>query len=1113
MAFELLDPGEAGAMLRPCSRKLRGLDYDQLQRYLAVARVLDRMLGDAPRPVRLLEVGPNVLDLLPLMFGEGAVKVHYCDIQPHSPDVTLVERGKPLPFADGSFDAVVALEVLEHVAAEHRREFLAECLRVARMGAVFTCPDGTPEVAAYETQAADAYRHRTAAEHHFLREHVEFGLPCEEDVRAILRELGCDHAVFATSPLDQWLAMILLSETIKERQRRPAELRAALNEVLFPAPSAVQGAAYRKVYVCAKTPSARRALQLPAPVEGGSSLTGPAAPLQTLASLTAQVMARLLQQRRRTAARLRRERQRREQETADLRRQLVHARAAYQQIRVRLDENEQDRQRLWERGKILELQLRGLLRTRVVWLARLMHRLRELAWPHVYRPRVLEAIRGLQRLRVNEWQATDTSPVFLLHIQTPPGPVHLCLHIDSDVQGEAVVEVAMGRGYIEMARLDVGPRSAGGRLDRWYSFPRGVRTLRIRPLDRPGRFRIAQFRLKAAPPLRRLWHALTGTAGPFAGPTELVDLTPRVPPDPYEIWCSYRRLTDADRARLRGAAHNISDPPLFSILLPIYNTPEPLLRDTLDSVLRQTYPHWELCVADDGSAARHVRPVLEEYRRRDPRVRVIFRPTNGNISAASNTALGMARGDYIALLDHDDQLAEHALSRVAEAIVADRSLDMIYSDEDKLGMDGRRQSPVFKPDWSPELFLACMYTCHLGVYRTALVRELGGFRAEFDGAQDYDLVLRIMARTTRIHHIPDVLYHFRLAPTSTALHIDAKPYAPNAARRALQRYLAETGRSGRVEPGPYPCTFRIRYTLRGRPKVSILIPSACRPIQADGETIYHAARCAESIRRRTTYGNYEILLLHREALPAPLARQLTRWGVRPVPVRYTGSFNWSRANNLGVQASTGEHLLFLNDDTEILTPDWLESMLEFNQLEEIGAVGAKLLYPDGNVQHGGVAVLRAGPTHPLAGSPGDAPGQLNCLVLHRNWSAATGACLMTRRAVFEELDGFDERFAVCYNDVDYCLRLGRSGRRVVCQPAARLLHYESASRPPGVEPHELQLFRDLWGQEWACDPYYNPNLSGEHLDCRIDIRPPQERPGEGPAPSAKPVAPAQCPAA
>jgi GT2 family glycosyltransferase/SAM-dependent methyltransferase len=1116
MAFELLhlSDGPGGSLLRPCTRLLRGLDYDQLQRYLVVSLLLDRMLRGVPWPVRLLEVGCNVLDVLPKMFAEGAARVHRCDAEPvaDGDDFTLVQRGRPLPFADGAFDAVVSLEVLEHVPAEGRPGFLAECLRVARHGAVWTCPNGTPEVARHEALASAAFRLRNDADHPFLREHVEFGLPREEEVVGVLRDLGLPHAAFDNSPLDLWLALIVLSETIAENACRPAELRGILNEVLFPDVLQPARAGYRKVYVCAKTAQARGALDpLPrAPASPGAALAGPLASLQALASLTVRAMAGMVQERRTEVARARRELRRCVLEVKELRRQVRYLNPAAREFRDALENTERDRLALWERGKVLELQLRGLMGSRLVKLARLLHQARQLVWPHAYGPGALEAIRGLDRVAdapPDTWQAADTNPVFLMHVQPPPGPVHLRLGLESDVPGTATLHADAGEGWVLLERLAVGPTPGPARLDAWYDFPRGVRTLRLQPHSRPGRFRVTEFRLAPASLVGRLfdpaaraarpWPPVTGALVPAAVPCPLPQEAEVS--DLYAEWCENRRLTDADRTRLRSEALAMPEAPLISVLLPVYNTPADLLRSAIDSVLRQTYPHWELCVADDCSTAAHVRPLLEEYRRRDERVRVAFRATNGNISAASNTALEMARGEYVALLDHDDELAEHALSRVAEAVAADPSLDMLYSDEDKLEMDGRRRDPMFKPDWSPEFFLACMYTCHLGVYRTALVREVGGFRGEFDSAQDYDLVLRVVARTSRVHHVPDVLYHYRLAPTSTALSIDAKPQAPDAARRALERHLADTGRQGRVEPGPIPCTFRVRYAIRGRPKISIVIPSAGRPTVGGRLRTWHVSRCVEGIRRRSTYVNYEVLVIDGGTVEPGLARALERLGVRRHS--HTGPLNLAAKMNMGARAASGEHLLFLNDDTEVISSDWLQSLLEFSQEEEIGAVGAKLLFGDGTVQHAGAAILGGNPTHPLMHTPGDAPGPIGGLVLHRNWSAVTGACLMTRRELFEELGGFDERFAVCYNDVDYCLRLVRSGRRVVYQPAALLYHHESSSREGGVAPHELRLFHELWGEEWARDPYYNPNLSCAHNDWRIDPRAPK---------SVAPAAPAVC---
>jgi GT2 family glycosyltransferase len=444
--------------------------------------------------------------------------------------------------------------------------------------------------------------------------------------------------------------------------------------------------------------------------------------------------------------------------------------------------------------------------------------------------------------------------------------------------------------------------------------------------------------------------------------------------------------------------------------------------------------------------------------------------------------LELARGQYVALLDHDDELAEQALFRMAEAIVRDPSLEMLYSDEDKLTTEGRHVDPFFKPDWSPEYFLACMYTCHLGVYRTERLRQIGGWRSSFDGAQDYDLVLRLIAGQPRIHHVPDVLYHWRTIPSSTASGAQAKPEAHLRARRALQAYLDSTGRGGRVEDGPSTGFHRIRYAIQGNPKVSIVIPSACRTIQFRGRQSWFVLECVSSIRRLSTYGNLEIIVLDNGDMSVELCEALKPLVIRRLP--FTEPFNLARKMNVGARAAGGEQLLFLNDDVEVITPDWIESMLEYSQWPEIGAVGAQLLFPNNTQQHTGVTVLNGNPGHPFYQFPASHPGYFYSSQVHRNWSAVTGACLMTRAEVFQAAGGFTEEFPLNYNDVDYCLKLRDLGKRVVYMPYARLYHHESVTKT-GTFAHELEAFKRVWLERLGRDPYYNPNLTTQTCDFRI----------------------------
>jgi GT2 family glycosyltransferase len=722
--------------------------------------------------------------------------------------------------------------------------------------------------------------------------------------------------------------------------------------------------------------------------------------------------------------------------------------------------------------------------------------------------RDLEPVPGAPR---GTWEAVDEDPQFIVSCHLPAGWVRVRLKMHSPARGR-IEFYAERKGGFSPAGL-VGQFAVGhGENDEEFflRLPVATRALRIDPIEGTGIFRLDRLDVMPRPALltvfdalRRklrllrayrntgpvLWRGLklllTGRWGQVARKWGLGLDDPRCTrhgyyesEKAYAKWIEKHRLTDADRSEQRAWAETLPNPPTISLLMPVYNTPERFLRLAIESVRRQTYPHWELCIADDGSAQRHVGTILEEFAALDPRIKIAAGGRHGGIAAASNAALSIATGAYIGLLDHDDEIAEHALYRMAKEIVADPAVDMLYSDEDKLQPDGKRVIPFFKPDWSPEFFLGCMYTCHLGVYRTALVREIGGFRGEFDNAQDYDLVLRLIERTDRIKHVPDILYHWRLLPNSTAAGVAAKPEAHAAGLRALQGHLDRTGRAGNVQLGPSAGLNHVRFQIVGRPKVSIIIPSLCRP-EGRGDSLVE--RCVGSVFHGTRYKSFEVLVLDRHTMSPAIEKTLTGWGVRRVT--YDQPFNWSRVNNLGAARATGEHLLFLNDDTEIIHADWLDAMLEYSQQGPIGVVGAKLLFPDGGLQHVGVTVLDRKPGHPFYGYPGHHPGYFARNLLAHNCAAVTGACLMTRADVFREIGGFDQAFPLNYNDVDYCLRVRQKGYRVVYTPHARLHHHEAVSKD-GVFSKELDAFRARWGAD-ARDPYYNPNLTCETFDYRI----------------------------
>jgi GT2 family glycosyltransferase len=1083
-------------LLRPLSAEMEALDHDQHQRYGAAARLLDRLLGELPTPVRILEVGSNILNLWPHYLDPDRVRVVRCDIDRYDegPDFICIEPDRPLPFADESFDAVVALEVLEHLSADRRPSFVADCVRVAQQGAVFSCPDGRPEVLEAEGLAAALYVRRHGRPHPLLSEHQRFGLPSEEEILGILRELDFPHAAFPNAPLDTWLAMLLLSENLTEGQA-PAELRVRLNQALQdrgPAPSP----AYRKVYVCAKTFQATRALE---PQEDTTRSEGPAlaGALHWLSTIACDALNDL---------------------DSDARREVRDLQAKLEVLENDLSEHKKRLTASYGRTHVLQSYAESLTHSKAWKLLAPLRALRQALRPRGFDARALLPWQHLEPVpgEPTRWISTGDDPQFLVPCMLPAGWVRIRLKLTSKVEGRLELYVDSGRGFHPtdcVERLWVEPNEEIDR-DCYVRLREPACAFRLDPIDAEGEFVLENVSVTPVPGPAALWQGFLARLRVIREHRQLLPALGRGlkylccgnvsgildrchnglnRPDPpilggynlnkaYKVWWEAHRLTDADRERLAAEVAALAAPPVISVLMPVFNVAESYLRLAIESVLRQIYPHWELCIADDGSTVPHVRAVLEEYSRRDPRIRVVYRPERGNISAASNAALELVTGDYVALLDHDDELAEQALLRVAQAVAADPGLDMLYTDEDKLEPNGRHVDPFFKPDWSPDFFLTCMYTCHLGVYRTSLVRNLGGFRKEFDTAQDYDLALRLIAGGARVGHIPEILYHWRKLTHSTALRHDAKPQASETARRALVSYLKTVGQKGTVEPTTFKGMHRVRFAVLGRPRVSIVIPTACRGVRVrDRETTF-LTQCVESIRRKSTYKQYEIIVVDNADMPPRLQGELERWGVRRVS--YHGAFNLASKMNLGAAEAGGEHLLFLNDDIEVISADWMECLLEYSQQDPIAAVGAKLFFPDGRLQHVGVTILDRNPTHPFYGNSGEDIGYFagNCMV--RNFSAVTGACLMTRAEVFRRLGGFNEEFSLNYNDVDYCLRAIYEGRRIVYTPYAQLYHHEAVSKD-GVFPSEVELFHQRWGERWGRDPYYNPNLSVRRHDFRI----------------------------
>jgi GT2 family glycosyltransferase len=554
--------------------------------------------------------------------------------------------------------------------------------------------------------------------------------------------------------------------------------------------------------------------------------------------------------------------------------------------------------------------------------------------------------------------------------------------------------------------------------------------------------------------------------------------------DVYHEWIrQFDQITEQSAAQIRSMIALLEEQPLISVVVPTYNSDLKFLTEMIESVKGQIYPHWELCIADDASTDPSVRDVLQEAAALDSRIKVTFRTSNGHISEASNSALATATGKFVALLDHDDLLPVHALFMVARYINRYPQAQLFYSDEDKLNEDGKRTAPYFKSDWNPEMFLTQNMFSHLGVFETDLVRKVGGFRKGFEGSQDYDLTLRCVevAGDGKVVHIPHILYHWRIAPGSTAGSGSEKPYAHLAAMKAIQEHFERQGVQATLEePIANLQVFRVRYALlRPEPKVSIIIPTR------DGVELLR--QCINSIQTRTIYQNYEILVVDNGSVKSETFAYFDEIKKRPniQVIPDNSPFNFSALNNRAAAAASGDYLCLLNNDIEVISPDWLNEMVSLAARPGNGAVGACLWYPNGALQHGGVVIGLggiAGHMHHML-TRGQF-GYFGRAVVTQNLSAVTAACLVISKKIYQEVGGLNEDLAVAFNDVDFCLRVQELGYRNVWTPYAELYHHESATRGSDMDPDKYQRFlkeirwmEDRWNDHLKFDPAYNPNLS------------------------------------
>ena len=550
----------------------------------------------------------------------------------------------------------------------------------------------------------------------------------------------------------------------------------------------------------------------------------------------------------------------------------------------------------------------------------------------------------------------------------------------------------------------------------------------------------------------------------------------------YQLWISENTLSESDIEAAKADIESMAFKPLFSILVPIYDTDPEYLLPMIESVRNQIYPYWQLCLVDDCSPKSYLKHILEHEALDDDRIIIQLNEVNQGISVTTNDALAMATGDYIALLDHDDEISIDALYENAKVINATPEAGLIYSDEDKMDMQGERLEAYFKPDYSPDLLQTNNYICHFTVIKKSIADEIGGFREGLDGSQDHDIIIRSAAVAERVVHIPKILYHWRKIPGSTAVAYDSKSYAWEAGRKAVEDQLKKEETGVKVEFGSLKGTYRVFREIKGNPLVSIIIPFKDKPELLDS--------CLSSILGRSSYQNIEIIGVSNNSEQELTRERMRHYADADQRVRFVEKnvpFNFSAICNYGVSQATGEYIVLLNNDIEIISPDWIERLLEHAQRDNIGAVGGKLLFADGLIQHAGVVAGMVGAAgHPHKFFPDNHIGYHGRLHMVYNVSAVTGAMMMVKKSKYQEVGGLDEKhLAVAYNDIDFCLKLLDRGYLNIFTPHAKATHYESISR--GYEDTDEKIQRLLKEQDhflttWADfleagDPYYNPNLS------------------------------------
>lgn len=982
--------------------------FDSYERYALSAEIVGLLWPQEDRPaIRILDVGGHFSTLKHFLPADTVLVADpkapptyaYRESVAFRSDGYVVALGGLLPFGDDSVDLCTAHDVLEHVPAPSRPDFLKDLLRVSKRFVVLNGPLNEPETVAAEQRLAQYWRTALGWERHPLEEHLQRGLPDRDSIESVLNEAGAEHIAIPNGNVALWLALMALKHSVivfPDSEPLHETIDRTINRVLAPLDYGTPS--YRVAYVIAKRKS--DASSLGRIRDAFASRTAGGVEAATLEAIEPLV--------------------------AGLERQA-------QRIRTHILDDARSREEVARHRYEVERRLEAL-RQAVGEKDQMLHHLNKgIAWRDDVIARVTtekenreETIRAQRERLEGLEEALQYSSGELNRILASRS-VRLALGLRRRLRRLLPAGTIRGRIYNGLAAF-------------------GRRLLGRGPQTQP------------------------------AAPTVEPPVASEPSDQAYESWLRERTIPAEQLDQQREDARKLVSRPLISVVLPTWNPQAELLKGTVQSVLDQTYDRWELCIAD-GASGEDAERALRALEALDSRIRVRFLQRNEGIAGNTNRALDIANGEFVAFLDQTDVLAPDALYRVAMELNRDPDIDCLYSDWDILAADGSsRRDPFFTPEWSPDLLLSVNFMTHLSVVRRRLVEEAGRLRGELDGAQDWDLLLRVTERTDRIVRIPRILYHWRADPSSALGH--GKPYVAAAQERAVREHVERIGSDATVER--IDRFIRVRWPVAGS-RVSIIIPT-----KHNRELLLRCLRAIE----RSSYREREVIVVEtagrteeREAWYLTLEDEFSfrlLWWEKP--------FNYSAVNNWAVEQATGDVLLFLNDDTEPVTEDWLEELVGWISRPEIGAVGAQLLAPDGSIQHGGVVIGLGGFADHLF--RGGYPGQwtrLGNTSWYRNLLAVTGACLAIRRDVFERVGGWDEAFLLTGSDVELGLRIRRAGLRVVCTPFAPVRHLEAATRGPEVPEEDYHT--SFWHYQpflFGGDPYYNPNLSYADTIPRLD---------------------------